>query len=71
MLKQINDINKMQAITKKARDENAFIVELDGMKIQSEDSFLDAIEEGFKFPTPGIVNREDYSEYGVIEGTLD
>jgi hypothetical protein len=46
----IQSAPKMQAIIDKALENNIYVVELDGFKIQDAESFLVAIEEGFKFP---------------------
>jgi hypothetical protein len=63
---KIQNTPKLQAIIQKAQNENIYVVEIDGFKIQSVESFLEAIEEGFKFPIP--INRELFDSIGYIEG---
>jgi hypothetical protein len=56
---------KLQAIIRKAKADNIFVVELDGFAIQTVESFLEAIEEGFQFPVS--IDVEYFYKHMVIE----
>ena len=56
---------KMQAIINKAKNNNHHVVEIDGFGIQDTESFLEAIEEGFRFPVP--IDRHLFDRIEVIE----
>jgi hypothetical protein len=61
---KVNSYPKVQNIINKARDEGIFVVEIDGIDIQNVESYLEAIESGFKLPIP--INRKYYEEQKSI-----
>ena len=56
---------KIQAIIDKARRENIYVAELDGLNIHDVEDFLVAIEEGFQFPV--AIDRGLFERIGVIQ----